>query len=75
MVTSFAVSMAVAASSLPKNIVMQLFVGTNVTMGSQVMQAFVIGMHQAFLVSIGLCLIAAAFSFIRGKENRNIQAA
>ncbi len=70
MVTSFAVSLAVAATSLPKNIMLQLFVGTNVTLGSKVMQAFVIGMHQAFVVSIILCLIAAGISFVRGKENR-----
>ena len=49
---------------------LKLFVGTNVTLVSQVMQAFVIGMHSAFLVSIALCLIAAGFSFVRGKENR-----
>ncbi|MGE5222364.1 MAG: MFS transporter [Omnitrophica WOR_2 bacterium] len=75
MVTSFALSMAIAAGSLPKDIMMQLFVGTNVTLGSQVMQAFVIGMHNAFIASLLLCLIAAGISMIRGKENRLAQAA
>jgi EmrB/QacA subfamily drug resistance transporter len=70
MVTGFALSLAVAAGSLPRQVMMQLFVGNNVTLGSQPMQAFVIGMHSAFLVSIGLCLIAAGFSMVRGKEDR-----
>lgn len=74
MVTSFAISLAVAAGSLPKDVMMQLFVGNNVTLGSQPMQAFVIGMHSAFVVSIALCLIAAAISMVRGKEDRRQQA-
>jgi MFS family permease len=70
MVTSFALSLAVAAASLPKDVMMQLFVGTNVVLGSKVTQEFVIGMHSAFVLSIVITLIAAAFSYIRGKENR-----
>lgn len=70
MVTSFAVSLAVAAGSLPRDVMLQLFVGTNVTLGSQVMQAFVVGMRSAFVVSIGLSLVAAVLSLVRGKENR-----
>jgi MFS family permease len=70
MVTSFALSLAVAAASLPNDIMMQLFVGTNVTLGSKVAQDFVIGMRSAFVLSIALTLVAAGFSFIRGKENR-----
>ncbi len=70
MVTSFAVALAVAAGSLPQQVVMNLFVGTNVVLGSQVMQAFIIGIQHAFLVSAGLCLVAAGFSLVRGKEDR-----
>jgi hypothetical protein len=70
MVTSFAVALAVAAGSLPHQVVINLFIGTNVMLGSQGMQAFIIGIKNAFLVSTFLCLIAAAFSFVRGKENR-----
>ena len=70
MVTSFALSLAVAAGSLPKNVMMQLFVGTNVSLGSQIMQDFVLGMHSAFLVSVVLCLVAATISMVRGKEDR-----
>ena len=74
MVTSFAIALAVAAGSLPHQVVMNLFIGTNVTLGSQGMQAFIIGIKNAFLVSTFLCLVAAGFSFVRGKENRRQQA-
>jgi EmrB/QacA subfamily drug resistance transporter len=70
MVTSFALALAVAAGSLPRAAMMQLFVGTNVTLGSQAMQAFVVGIRSAFLVSIVLCVFAAGFSFVRGREDR-----
>ena len=70
MVTSFALALAVAAGSLPRDAMMQLFVGTNVALGSQAMQAFVVGMRSAFLVSIALCVVAAVFSLVRGKEDR-----
>jgi MFS family permease len=74
MVTSFALALAVAASSLPRDVMMQLFVGNNVTLGSAPMRAFVIGMHSAFLVSTVLVLIAAGISFVRGKEDRQALA-
>jgi EmrB/QacA subfamily drug resistance transporter len=70
MVTSFALSLAVAASSLPRDVMMQLFVGNNVTLGSAPMLAFVTGIHSAFFVSTILVLIAAGISFVRGKEDR-----
>jgi hypothetical protein len=70
MVTSFALSLAVAASSLPRDVMMQLFGGNNVTLGSAPMKAFVTGMHSAFLVSTILVIIAAGISFVRGKEDR-----
>jgi EmrB/QacA subfamily drug resistance transporter len=70
MVVSFALSLAVAASSLPHDIMMQIFIGTNVSLGSHVMQSFVLGIRNAFLFSIVLCLIAASISFSRGKEAR-----
>ena len=70
MVTSFALALAVAAGSLPREAMMQLFVGTNVTLGSQTMQAFVVGIRSAFLVSLVLCVLAAGFSLVRGREER-----
>ncbi len=74
MVTSFALALAVASSSLPRDVMMQLFVGNNVTLGSAPMKAFVTGMHSAFLVSTVLVLIAAGISFVRGKEDRHALA-
>jgi EmrB/QacA subfamily drug resistance transporter len=70
MVVGFALSLAVAAASLPRDVMMQIFIGTNITLGSQVLQNFVLGIHSAFLFSILLCLIAAGFSLARGKEDR-----
>ena len=64
----------VAAGSLPRDVMMKLFVGTNVSLGSAPMLAFVTGMHTAFWVSIGLGRLAAAMSMVRGKENRQRQA-
>ncbi len=75
MVTSFALALAVAASSLPRQVMMQLFVGTNVSLGSAPMKAFVTGMHSAFFVSTILILAAAAISFVRGHEDRSGLAA
>ena len=75
MVTSFAIALAVAAGSLPRETMMQLFVGTSITLGSQIMQAFVVGMHNAFGVSLVLSLVAAGFSLVRGKEVRRSQTA
>ena len=74
MVTSFAVALAVAAGSLPHEVIMQLFVGTNITLGSAPMQAFIVGIQSAFWVSVVLCIIAAGFSLVRGKEDRQRQA-
>ena len=73
MVTSFALALAVAAGSLPRSVVMDLFVGTNVTLGSQVMQEFIVGIQSAFWVSAALCLVAAGFSLVRGREDRRQQ--
>jgi len=70
MVTSFALALAVAAGSLPRRVMMQLFVGTNVRLGSATMQAFVVGIRNTFVVSAALCVIAAGLSYVRGKEDR-----
>jgi len=72
MVVSFAMALAVAAASLPNSAVIALFIGTNISLGSQMEQAFVTGIHSAFMVSGVLCLVAAGFSLVRGKENRHL---
>ena len=75
MVTSFAIALAVAAGSLPGSVVTALFVGTNISLGSQMEQAFITGIRNAFLVSALLCLVAAGFSMVRGKEDRRSSGA
>jgi EmrB/QacA subfamily drug resistance transporter len=67
MVTSLALSMAVAAASLPRDDMMKLFVGTSIAMGSDSMQAFVVGMRGAFTVSLVLSLLAVLLSLARGR--------
>ncbi|HTW90851.1 MAG TPA: MFS transporter [bacterium] len=74
MVISFALSLAVAASALPRDVMLKLFVGTSVSLGSTVMQEFVFGMHRAFMVSFLLCLVAVGFSIVRGRESRTSAA-
>jgi hypothetical protein len=73
MVTSFALALAVAAGSLPRQVMISLFVGTSVALGSGAMQAFVVGIRHAFVVSAVLCLVAAGFSLVRGKEDRGLR--
>lgn len=70
MVTSFALALAVAAASLPQDVSSQLFVGTDIALGSQMMQDFIVGIQHAFWVSAVLCVAAAGFSFVRGKRRR-----
>ena len=74
MVTSFAMALAVAAASLPRDVMMNLFVGTNVSLGSGPMQEFVVGIRHAFGVSVVFCLIAAGFSLVRGADVRRVRA-
>jgi EmrB/QacA subfamily drug resistance transporter len=74
MVIGFALSLAVAAASLPHDAMLQIFVGTNITLGSQILQNFVLGIRSAFLFSVCLCLLAALFSLARGREDRRAAA-
>jgi hypothetical protein len=70
MVVGFALSLAVAAASLPRDVMMQIFVGTNVSLGSSILQNFVLGIHSAFVFSVFLCVVGALFSLARGREDR-----
>jgi EmrB/QacA subfamily drug resistance transporter len=70
MTIGFALSLAVAAASLPRDVMLQIFVGTNVTLGSAVLQNFVLGIRSAFLFSVFLCVLGALFSMARGREDR-----
>jgi len=69
-VISFALALAVAASSLPRSVALSLFTGTESTLTSMLKAAFVEGMRSAFHVSLAICLAAAVLSYVRGPEQR-----
>ncbi|HEY3416067.1 MAG TPA: hypothetical protein VGM23_04195, partial [Armatimonadota bacterium] len=73
-VTSFALSLAIAAASIPRDVMLKLFVGTSVHLRTPLMVAYVDGMRAALRVSVVLCLVAAAISFVRGREQRTAAA-
>ena len=68
MVVSYASALAVAAGSIPRALMLNLFIGTPVLLGAPLMAAFVEGMDAALRVSLVLCLCAAALSYVRGRE-------
>lgn len=70
MVTSFAIALAVAAGSLPRDLMLKLFIGTSAHLGTDLMAAFVDGMDTALRASVFIALIAATLSWIRGQETR-----
>lgn len=74
MVTSLAMFLAVIGNAMPHAQMMQVFVGLAVDLPSAAKQAFVLGMHSAFWVSIAVCFVAALFSLVRGKEDRKALA-
>ena len=49
---------------------MELFIGTSAAIGAGPQAAFVLGMRNAFAVSVALCAVAACFSLIRGPATR-----
>ncbi len=69
LVGSFVLAISVAAASIPRDVAFQVFVGTtNLTGG--VSNEFLLGIHNAFYVSIGVLAVAGVLSYIRGKETR-----
>ncbi|WIG60707.1 MAG: putative MFS-type transporter [Ktedonobacterales bacterium] len=65
MVCSFAVALAVAAASMPKDIMNAVFLGTVGHLSPAISDAFTSGMSHAFLASIAICLLAIYFSVVR----------
>ena len=74
MVSSFAVALLMASLSIPRDIAFKIFLGVAQELGGNLSQAFVDGMHSAFLVSILLLAVALALSVLRGKEARTRMA-
>jgi EmrB/QacA subfamily drug resistance transporter len=68
MVTSFALSLAVAAASMPREVMLSLFVGVGKKLSPAIIHDYILGMRAAFYVSIGLCVMAILLSWYRGKS-------
>ncbi len=75
MVTSFALALAVAASTIPRALAGAIFLGTSVKLGAPVMSAFTLGMGHALMVSALIVLAASALTFIAGDTARARRAA
>jgi EmrB/QacA subfamily drug resistance transporter len=71
MVTSFALALSVAASAIPHQLMLALFVGTSGSLPGALKVAYVDGMHAALHVSAVVCMLAAAMSLVRGSEARS----
>ena len=76
---SFVLAISVASAAIPRGIAFQVFIGTTNLSGG-VSQTFLTGIDSAFISSILLLLIAAALSYLGGKDawrqtQRNIKAA
>ncbi|MCY0900443.1 MAG: MFS transporter [Firmicutes bacterium] len=70
MVLSFASAMLVASTQIPRQLAFAIFVGTTGLRGP-LMVAFNHGMHTAFYLAIGLMVIAAIFSVLRGSAGNS----
>jgi EmrB/QacA subfamily drug resistance transporter len=74
MVFSFAVALAVAAASMPPDIMNKVFLGTVGHLPASISADFTGGMDHAFIVSAGICVLAMFFSLVReGRRNRSSQ--
>lgn len=68
MILSFAISLTVASLSIPREIALAVFVGTNFDLGQNISLEFLNGIHYAFIYSAIVMLIAAILSSFRGGE-------
>lgn len=73
MVCSFALSLAVAAASMPPALVNAVFLGTVGHLQPTIANAFTGAMSHAFVASAVICFIALIFSVVR--ESRRVAAA
>jgi EmrB/QacA subfamily drug resistance transporter len=69
LVGSYVLAISVAAASIPREIAFEVFIGTKSLTGG-VSQQFLIGIHNAFYVSIIILVIAGILSFSRGRDTR-----
>jgi hypothetical protein len=69
-VGSYVLAISVAAASVPRQVALEVFIGTSNLTGS-ISDAFLGGIHNAFYASIIILTIAGILSFVRGKEVRS----
>ncbi len=72
MVCSFALALLIASLAIPRQLAISIFLGTSKLTGG-LASTYVEGMHIALYSSIGIILVAIAFSVLRGKESRGRQ--
>jgi len=65
MVSSFAIALLIASSSIPRQTAFQIFLGVS-KLSQNLSGAFVTGMHAALLVSTALITVALMLSILRG---------
>jgi EmrB/QacA subfamily drug resistance transporter len=70
-VTSYALALTVAASAIPRKLMLALFLGTSGALVGSLKAAYVTGMHAALHVGSVICIAAALMSLVRGKEDRS----
>ncbi len=70
MMGSFIVVFVVAALSIPRSQAFEIFVGTSKITGN-IANAFVSGMHVAFIAMIVILIVAGITSLTRGREDRS----
>lgn len=68
MMVSMAMALDLVTNSMSKDTMMKIFTDQKVTGGSIALGGFIHGLHNAFLVSVGLSFIAALISLMRGKN-------
>jgi hypothetical protein len=69
LVGSYVLTISVAAASIPRQVVLKVFIGTSFLSGG-VSQAFITGIDYTFYVSIVILVIAGILSHFRGREIR-----
>lgn len=74
MVFSFAISLAVAAASMPPALVNEVFLGTVSHIAPAIASSFTGAMSNAFIASAVICVIALGFSAVRGEKAARIAA-
>jgi len=74
MIFSFSLALLVAAHSLSRSLAFAIFVGT-ASLSRAAGSAFLGGIHQAFLASVGALIVAGVLSALRARVGRREEVA